>query len=88
MKTTQPLSLSGSLNGHVLNFFSNGENEYIALQGIHRRAQIGITDFTIKAANSEGEVFSVEQNILLVADYFITDNKLYIDPRLMDPGSY
>jgi len=86
VKTTQPLSLSGSLNGHVLNFFAYADNEYVALQGIHRRAEIGITDFTVKAANAEEEVFSYEQNILLTADYFITDNKLYIDPRLMDPA--
>ena len=86
VKTTQPLSLSGSLNGHLLNFFAYADNEYVALQGIHRRAEIGITDFTIKAANAEEEVFSYEQNILLVADYFITDNKLYVDPRLMDPA--
>jgi len=86
VKTTQPLTLSGSLNGHVLSFFSNGDNEYVALQGIHRRAQVGITDFSIKADNAEDEVFSYEQNILLVADYFITDNKLYVDPRLMDPA--
>jgi murein DD-endopeptidase MepM/ murein hydrolase activator NlpD len=86
VKTTQPLSLSGSLNGHTLNFFSNGDNEYITLQGIHRKAQIGITDFLIRAKNAEEEVFSFDQNILLIADFFVTDNKLYVDPILLDPS--
>jgi murein DD-endopeptidase MepM/ murein hydrolase activator NlpD len=86
VKTSLPLSLSGSLNGHALNFFSNGDNEYVALQGIHRKAQVGITDFLIRANDAEDEeVFSLDQNILLIADFFVTDNKLYVDPSLMDP---
>lgn len=86
VKTTEPLSLTGSLNGHTLNFFPNGENEYIALQGIHRRAEIGVTDFSISANIASEEIFSFTQNTLLVADYFPRDNMLYVDPRLMDPA--
>jgi murein DD-endopeptidase MepM/ murein hydrolase activator NlpD len=86
VKTTQPLSLAGTLNGHTLNFFPNGENEYVALQGIYRQAQIGITDFTLEANDAENQVFSSTLNVLMVADYFPRDNKLYVDPRLMDPA--
>lgn len=82
---TEPLLLSGSLNGHELHFFGNGDNEYIALQGIHRQAETGITDFSITGWSDDQQVFSYQQPVLLVADYFPTDNKLYVDPVLMDP---
>lgn len=83
--TTEPLKLSGSLNGHELHFFGNGDNEYVALQGIHRQAETGITDFSITGWSADQQVFSYQQPVLLVADYFPTDNKLYVDPVLMDP---
>lgn len=83
--TTEPLELKGSLNGHELHFFSNGENEYVALQGIHRQAETGITDFSITGWSADQQVINYQQPVLLVADYFPTDNKLYVDPVLMDP---
>jgi hypothetical protein len=86
IKTTKPLSITGSLNDHSLNFVSIGENEYIALQGIHRQADPGLTNFNISANDASGEVFKYQQDTLLVADYFLQDNMLYVDPRLMDPA--
>lgn len=85
IETDKPSTITGILNGHQLNFFANGENEFVALQGIHRQAEIGPTDFLLQVENSEGEKFSVDQKVLLVADYFPRDNMLYVDPRLMDP---
>jgi hypothetical protein len=83
--TNLPLTLSGSLNGFSLNFFETNPNEYVALQGIHAMAPIGLAPFELSGMSSEGKSFSFSQNLLLDSGNFGQDPPLQVDPTTIDP---
>lgn len=83
--TKEPVQLTGQLNGHVLNFFSNSDNEYVSLQGIHAMAEPGVTDFSLTGKFADGSGFSFSQSVLLSPGQFGKDPSLSVDPETIDP---
>ncbi len=86
LSTNQPLTLSGSLNGFSLSFFETNPNEYVALQGIHAMAPIGLAPFELSGTSSDGKSFSFSQNMLLDSGNFGQDPPLQVEPTTIDPA--
>jgi murein DD-endopeptidase MepM/ murein hydrolase activator NlpD len=84
ISTNLPLSLSGSLNGFLLDFFKTGPNEYVALQGIQAMSPIGLAPFELSGTSSNGKSFSFSQNLLLDSGNFGQES-LQVDPTTIDP---
>lgn len=86
IKTREPLTLTGKLNGHDLRFYSIDEVNYFSLVGIHAMAQTGITEFNISGYDGQKAIFSYSQDVLLVAGHFDTDPNLTVAPEMIDPA--
>jgi murein DD-endopeptidase MepM/ murein hydrolase activator NlpD len=87
VRTTQPLELSGTLVDKTLHFFPNGDNDYVALQGIYTFASPGLAGFHLSAKNSQGQVvYQVDDSLLLRAGVFPVDPPLTVDPKTIDPA--
>lgn len=62
------VTLSGSLTSdkeYDLQFFPNGENTFVALQGIHATTERGVYPLKIEATYPDGRVESYEQMVLI-----------------------
>ena len=81
----QPVELSGSLAGNPLRFFPNGENQWVALQGIHAMAMPGINSFTLSGKLADGQAFSFEQMVVLQAAGYTREDINGVDPTTIDP---
>jgi murein DD-endopeptidase MepM/ murein hydrolase activator NlpD len=86
VKTNEAVGASGALNGLPLHFFSIGENEWVALQGIHALAEPGLADFNLKITSPGAEPFQFDQPLLLEPGYYPKDPALYVDPQTIDPA--
>ncbi|MEN4013217.1 MAG: peptidoglycan DD-metalloendopeptidase family protein [Chloroflexota bacterium] len=84
--TTEPLILSGTLNDVSMAFFQTGDNEYVAIQGVHAMAQPGLTTFKIEGALPDRKAFAFEQAILLEPINYPKDVPLMVDPQTIDPA--
>lgn len=87
VRSTSPITLTGKLNGYELHFMPAGENEYIALQGIHAMAEPGLAPFSLTVTDENGAVASFEQMMLLQQGYYAQDPPLYVDPETIDPAN-
>lgn len=85
VETPEAVILSGTLNGYELHFFQSGENQQIALQGIHAMAAIGLAPLTLKGQFPDGSSFAFEQLLLLRAGGYVEDPPLYVAPETIDP---
>ena len=83
----QPIELSGTLAGNDLKFFPNGENQWVALQGIDAMADPGIYPITLQGKLPDGKVFSFEQMVILQAAGYTTENINGVDPATTDPAN-
>ncbi len=81
-----PLTLEGTLAGNKLAFFSQGENQFIALQGIHAMAEPGFYTFTLDGKYGNGKGFTISQPILLKSGSYPKDTPLTVDPATIDPA--
>ncbi len=86
IKTIREATASGELNGMGLNFFSAGENEWVALQGIHALAEPGLANFALQVTSPGADPFGLEQALLLEPGYYPRDPALYVDPQTIDPA--
>jgi murein DD-endopeptidase MepM/ murein hydrolase activator NlpD len=84
--TNQPVELSGSLAGYPLSFFPNGENVYVALQGVYVMADPGIYPFVLSGRRSDGAQFSFEQMVILEPLGYIQEKIDGVDATTMDPA--
>ncbi len=80
VSTSQPVEISGTLNGRSLQFFPNGENEVVAIQGIHAMTDPGLIPFGIQVQTSDGNILRFQQDILLMSGYYPQDPPLSVDP--------
>lgn len=87
LTTTQPVELSGSLAGRPLHFFPDGENTYVALQGVHAMADPGIYPFTLEGTLPDGKHFSFEQMVILVQLGYAQEKIQGVDPVTLDPAN-
>lgn len=83
--TTQPVEFSGSLANNDLKFFPDGENTYVALQGIYARADPGIYPFTLQGKLNDGTQFSFEQMVVLEALGYATEKINGVEAETLDP---
>jgi murein DD-endopeptidase MepM/ murein hydrolase activator NlpD len=85
VKSEQPVTLQGSLDGNPLVFFAVDENQQVALQGINAMAETGLSTFSLSGKFSDGGAFSTEQLVLLESGGYSTADPLTVDPSLIDP---
>jgi len=86
VSTTQPVELTGTLAGRELHFFSTGDNNYAALQGVHVMADPGIYSFTLQGRLDDGNQFSFEQMVVMEALGYIQEKIDGVDPSTIDPA--
>lgn len=84
--TTQPVEFTGSLANHTLNFFSNGEYKYVALQGVYGMADPGIYPFTLVGKLKDGTQFTFEQMVVLQALGYPTEKINGVATETLDPA--
>ncbi len=81
----QPVELSGSLAGSPLRFFPNGENQWVALQGIHAMAAPGIHPFILSGKLPDNRSFAFEQMVVVQAAGYTREDINGVDPSTIDP---
>jgi murein DD-endopeptidase MepM/ murein hydrolase activator NlpD len=84
VEATRAVKVEGELNNMALHFFPAGENEWIALQGVHAMAEPGLANFSLDISSPEGDAFLLEQPLLLEPGYYPQDPALYVDPQTID----
>ena len=67
IKAKPNLTWSGSLAGKPLAFQKIAEDEYVALQGVHAMAKVGLQPFSLQAQSGPDTVVNIEQMVLLSA---------------------
>lgn len=87
ISTTQSVELTGTLAGRELHFFENGQNSYVALQGVHAMSDPGIYPITILGRLPDGSQFSFEQMLVLEALGYIQEKIDGVDPSTIDPAN-
>jgi len=85
------ISLTGTLIGHDLRFFSSSPGSYTSLQGIHAMTEPGIYSLTLTGtlpsdAPYFGAKFSFSQPILVSPGNYPFDPVLTVDPATIDPA--
>ncbi len=85
LKADQPLTLTGSLTEHNLVFHHTGENQYVALQGIHAMQEPGIYPLTIQAQLADGSSVRYEQMVIIQDGYYAKDPILLVKDEFIDP---
>ena len=85
--TQSPVTLDGELNGRPLHFFLAGENEYVALQGIHAFAEPGLAAFSLSVTDQSGATANFSQLMLLQQGYYANDPPLSVDPATLDEAN-
>ncbi len=83
----QALELTGSLAGNKLNFFPNGDHEWVTLQGIYALAGPGLVPLIIQGKFADGRTFSFEQMVVLQAGGYATERIAGVDPVTLDPAN-
>jgi murein DD-endopeptidase MepM/ murein hydrolase activator NlpD len=80
------MSFSGSFMGHDMHFFPNGDQEYVAMQGVHAMAKPGVYPMEIEGQRVDGTSFNYSQMILVQAINYPYDRPLTVDPATIDPA--
>ena len=83
--TSIEASFSGFLGSYPLHFFSDGKQNYIALQGIHAMQKAGNYPLTIQGIFADGTPFGFTQQINIQEGRFPYDPPLTVDPTTLDP---
>ena len=89
--STVGVSLTGSLLGHELHFFSSTPGSYTSLQGIHAMAEPGIYSLILTGTLPSGDPyfganFSFAQAVLVSSGNYPFDPVLVVDPATIDPA--
>jgi len=77
------LQLGGDLMGKQLNFFDTGEGNYVAMQGVHAKADPGLYPFSIQGTLPDGGVFTYSQ-MVNVADGGYGREDLTVEDRFLE----
>jgi hypothetical protein len=78
--------LTGSLYGYTLHFFPNADGKLEALQGIPRLAPPGPVDLILRSQDSAGNVFSIQQRVLVYEVNYGYDAPLQVADNFVDPA--
>lgn len=85
IESAKPVTLSGEMDGRQLAFHQNENGAYIALQGIHAMASIGLSAVHLKGEFEDGTRFDFQQSLLLKDAHFFIDPPLYVPPEMINP---
>ena len=82
-----PAAPQGSLDGHALHFFAEGQlpGDWVALQGIGAMAEPGLMDLSLTLTSQQGAQTSYEETRPLFDGGFPVDPPLEVDPATIDP---
>ncbi len=86
IQTDLPISVSGSLAGHPLNFYQTENGEYVAIQGIYGREEPGLSEFQVNIQGPDGTVNDYTQFLLVKAVNFGKLANINVDPVTIDPA--
>jgi hypothetical protein len=87
IETLSPAGFTGQLGDAPLHFFSSGQNQAIALQGIHAMLDPGIIPLTIQGRAEDGAEFSYTQMVRVISGNYIQDLPLNVPPATIDPAN-
>lgn len=87
IKTTKPAEINASLGENTLHFYLDGENEYVALQGINAVQEVGLIPFVFNIKSSQTNGSGFEQMVLVTAGNYASDPPLEVDPATLDPNT-
>jgi murein DD-endopeptidase MepM/ murein hydrolase activator NlpD len=82
---------SGSLAGYDLHFQPEGENSYVALQGVHAMADPGLVPLSLTVEFQDGNSYHLEQMVVLEKNLNFIGNRgdeperLTVDPEGLNP---
>jgi LysM repeat protein len=85
VKTTQPVTLKGTLAGQTLHFFELDEGHYVALAGISAIQETGLSDISLQLTPSSGSPFDIQQMIFLSPGLFTNESVVGVDASTIDP---
>jgi len=85
VSTSKEAKLGGSLVDMNLNFFQDGDNSYVSLQGIHALTDPGLYPLHLDAVLQDGSKQSFEQMVLVQSGFYPSE-VLYVDPKSIDPA--
>ncbi len=89
IRVRDAVTLSGSLTSdreYELHFFPNGENSFVALQGVHAMTEPGAYPLKLQASYPDGSVESYEQMVLVVSGSYPNDPILVVPPETLEPS--
>lgn len=75
--------LSGSLNGVPLKFVDAGNGTFLAIQGIHAMAKVGLATFSFEAAHGDNK-YTFSQGILISSGMYPLTQTIHVDPATLD----
>jgi murein DD-endopeptidase MepM/ murein hydrolase activator NlpD len=85
IQTSRPVKITGNFSTNALQFFQNGDNEYVALQGIYAMAPTGLFPTSLTITAQDGSSTTVEQYLPLDSGNYVEDPMLTVDPATIDP---
>jgi len=88
VSVAENVELSGSLvsnQEYDLQFFPDGVNNFIALQGVHAMTEPGAYPLRLEATYPDGRVESFEQMVLIISGGYPNDPILIVPPETLDP---
>ena len=77
-------AVSGSLGGRPLQFFRAVSGEYIALQGVHARAAVGIEPLSLSGTLPDGTTFSHQQMVRIYSGNYIYEEISGVPPKTVN----
>jgi murein DD-endopeptidase MepM/ murein hydrolase activator NlpD len=86
VSTYEKAVVSGSLTGHDLAFYQTGDQDVVAIQGIHAMQETGLYPITLFVKLEDGSMFSYEQQVYVASGDFPQDPPLIVDPITLDPA--
>jgi murein DD-endopeptidase MepM/ murein hydrolase activator NlpD len=85
LETQEDIELSGKLFDRDLHFFKNGEDGYVALQGVRALAEPGLYPLALRGRLADGTSFGFEQMVPVRAGDFRYFT-LTVPPETIDPA--
>ena len=82
---SQPVTLSGLLVDHPLQFFQQEDGSQVALQGVHAMKEPGLYPLRIDIALPDGSLQSFEQMVLVTSGHYPNET-IYVEANTIDPA--
>mgnify|MGYP003968269363 FL=1 len=87
VSVAEDVTLSGVLTSdkeYSLHFFPEGENSFVALQGVHAMTEPGAYPLRLEATYADGSIESYEQMVLVTSGGYPNDPLLIVPPETLD----